>query len=120
MRLHNGEGELYGLADILAELDSEGDEAANWIAWLMPIRHQSLRLVGMRNKVLLLDEVHAYDSYKVRLLEGLLRFHAASGGSAIVLSTTLLAGLRIKLRTAFSEGAGFATHLPPWTQVIRG
>lgn len=103
---------FYGLADILAELDSEGDEAANWIAWLMPIRHQSLRLVGMRNKVLLLDEVHANDSYKVRLLEGLLRFHAASGGSAIVLSTTLPAGLRIKLQTAFSEGAGFR-YSPP-------
>ena len=87
---------------------------------VMPFRHQSLRLVGMRNKVLLLDEVHAYDSYMVRLLEGLLRFHAASGGSAIILSATLPAGLRKKLQTAFSEGAGFSFPPPdpdagyPW------
>lgn len=87
---------------------------------VMPFRHQSLRLVGMRNKVLLLDEVHAYDSYMVRLLEGLLRFHAASGGSAIILSATLPAGLRKKLQTAFSDGAGFNLPFPdleagyPW------
>lgn len=79
---------------------------------VMPFRHQSLRLVGMRNKILLLDEVHAYDSYMVRLLEGLLRFHAASGGSAIILSATLPATLREKLLTAFSQGAGF-NHSPP-------
>lgn len=79
---------------------------------VMPFRHQSLRLVGMRNKILLLDEVHAYDSYMVRLLEGLLRFHAASGGSAIILSATLPAGLRKKLQAAFSDGAGFR-YLPP-------
>lgn len=79
---------------------------------VMPFRHQSLRLVGMRNKILLLDEVHAYDSYMVRLLEGLLRFHAASGGSAIILSATLPARLREKLLAAFSAGAGF-DHSPP-------
>ncbi len=44
---------------------------------VMPFRHQSLRLLGMRDKILLLDEVHAYDGYMVKLLEGLLRFHAA-------------------------------------------
>ena len=75
---------------------------------VMPFRHQSLRLVGMRNKILLLDEVHAYDSYMVKLLEGLLRFHAASGGSAIILSATLPANLRERLQKAFSEGAGFS------------
>ncbi len=39
---------------------------------VMPFRHQSLRLLGMRDKILLLDEVHAYDGYMVKLLEGLL------------------------------------------------
>ncbi|AGS31013.1 CRISPR-associated helicase Cas3 [Salmonella enterica subsp. enterica serovar Newport str. USMARC-S3124.1] len=74
---------------------------------VMPFRHQSLRLLGMRDKILLLDEVHAYDGYMVKLLEGLLRFHAAQGGSAIILSATLPAALREKLLNAFSDGAGF-------------
>ncbi|MDV2058697.1 CRISPR-associated helicase Cas3' [Salmonella enterica] len=74
---------------------------------VMPFRHQSLRLLGMRDKILLLDEVHAYDGYMVKLLEGLLRFHAAQGGSAIILSATLPAALREKLLNAFSDGARF-------------
>ncbi|MDR2218421.1 MAG: CRISPR-associated helicase Cas3' [Yokenella regensburgei] len=87
---------------------------------VMPFRHQSLRLSGMRNKVLVLDEVHAYDGYMVKLLEGLLRFHAAQGGSAIILSATLPANLRENLLAAFNEGAGFDPVVPtdapqyPW------
>ncbi|EKZ6370752.1 TPA: CRISPR-associated helicase/endonuclease Cas3 [Klebsiella aerogenes] len=75
---------------------------------VMPFRHQSLRLLGMHGKILLLDEVHAYDGYMVKLLEGLLRFHAAQGGSAIILSATLPINLREKLLNAFNDGAGFA------------
>lgn len=78
---------------------------------VMPFRHQSLRLLGMRDKVLLLDEVHAYDGYMVRLLEGLLRFHAAQGGSAVVLSATLPVSLREKLLAAFNAGAGYAASV---------
>ncbi|MBW7983475.1 CRISPR-associated helicase Cas3' [Enterobacillus tribolii] len=87
---------------------------------VMPFRHQSLRLLGIRDKVLLLDEVHAYDAFMIRLLEGLLFFHAAQGGSAIILSATLNASLREKLLGAFAAGAGFARVEPlpqagyPW------
>ncbi|MVW16841.1 CRISPR-associated helicase/endonuclease Cas3, partial [Escherichia coli] len=91
-----------------------------------PFRHQSLRLLGIQNKILLLGEVHAYDGYMVKLLEGLLNFHAAQGGSAIILSATLPAGLREKLLLAFNEGAGFP--LPdinpdagyPWLSSLSG
>ncbi len=76
---------------------------------VMPFRHQSLRLLGMCGKILLLDEVHAYDGYMVKLLEGLLRFHASQGGSAIILSATLPATLRERLLIAFNEGAGFSS-----------
>lgn len=87
---------------------------------VMPFRHQSLRLVGLRDKLLILDEVHAYDGYMVKLLEGLLWFHAAQGGSAIVLTATLPATLKEKLLIAFAEGAGFTAATPnpdagyPW------
>lgn len=72
----------------------------------MPFKHQSLRLLGLYGKILILDEVHAYDAYMVRLLEGLLTFHAAQGGSAIVLSATLPLSLRQKLLNAFQKGCG--------------
>lgn len=90
----------------------------------MPYRHQSLRLLGINRKVLILDEVHAYDSYMVRLLEGLLHFHAAQGGSAIILSATLPYSLRDKLLAAFARGAGLSAPAPtldagyPWVSQL--
>ncbi|RJF55393.1 CRISPR-associated helicase Cas3' [Serratia inhibens] len=92
----------------------------------MPYRHQSLRLLGINHKVLILDEVHAYDSYMVRLLEGLLYFHAAQGGSAIILSATLPYSLRCKLLTAFARGAEWPVPMPvqdagyPWVSHLHG
>jgi CRISPR-associated endonuclease/helicase Cas3 len=86
----------------------------------MPFRHQSLRLLGLYRKILLLDEVHAYDSYMVRLLEGLLTFHASLGGSAIILSATLPSSLRHNLLSAFQRGVNGAPFIPdpaagyPW------
>ena len=69
-------------------------------------RHQSLRLLGLARKVLIVDEVHAADAYMLKLLEALLTFHAASGGSAILLSATLPQITREKLTRAYSEGLG--------------
>lgn len=86
----------------------------------MPFKHQSLRLLGLFGKLLILDEVHAYDSYMVRLLEGLLTFHAAQGGSAIILSATLPFTLRKKLLLAFQKGTAGSLPIPdpeaqyPW------
>lgn len=91
---------------------------------VLPSGHQSLRLLGLGRNVLIVDEVHAYDQYMQRLLRGLLQFHAANGGSAILLSATLPHSMRRDLVDAFQEGAdrssvllessGFplATHVP--------
>jgi CRISPR-associated endonuclease/helicase Cas3 len=67
-------------------------------------RHQSLRLLGLARKVLILDEVHACDAYMLKLLERLLEFHAAAGGSAILLSATLPRMTREKLAQAYRLG----------------
>ena len=69
---------------------------------VMPARHQSLRLLGLANKVLILDEVHAYDSYTLQPLKRLLQFHATFGGSAILLSATLSRAQREELLGAFA------------------
>ena len=79
---------------------------------VLPARHQSLRLLGLSTKVLVVDEVHACDAYMGELLARLLHFHAAQGGSAILLSATLPIGQRARYLRAFSDGAGFAPRTP--------
>lgn len=95
---------------------------------VLPARHQSLRLLGLGRKVLLVDEVHAYDSYMQKLLSALLEAHARQGGCAILLSATLPQTMRENLTAAFHRGLGLeapgltypaayplATHTPAET-----
>lgn len=76
---------------------------------ILHARHQSLRLLGLFRKVLIVDEVHACDAYMQRLLEKLLQFHAASGGSAILLTATLPQRMKQALADAYLNGRGAAT-----------
>ena len=73
---------------------------------ILPARHQSIRLLGLMRRVLILDEVHAYDPYMQREIERLLEFQAALGGSAIILSATLPISIRNRLAEAFAKGVG--------------
>ena len=75
---------------------------------VLPARHQSLRLLGLSRRILVLDEVHAYDAYMQREIEALLEFQAGLGGSAVLLSATLPTGVRRRLADAFSRGLGDA------------
>lgn len=73
---------------------------------VLPSRHAPLRQWGLAQRVLILDEVHAYDSYMMTELQALLEFHAALGGSAILLSATLPRETRRHLLAAFQRGTG--------------
>lgn len=75
----------------------------------LPSRHQAIRLWGLSDRVLIVDEAHAYDTYMSRELEAILGFQAALGGSAIVLSATLPNAQRRNIAKAFFDGLG-ATH----------
>lgn len=75
-------------------------------------KHQSMRLLGLFRKVLIVDEVHANDSYVHRLLCVVLRFHAAAGGSAVLLSATLPQAMRAQLLEAFALGRN-EKSIPP-------
>lgn len=75
-------------------------------------KHQSMRLLGLSRRVLIVDEVHAYDAYMGRLLQQLLCFHAALGGSVILLSATLPQAMRADYLQAYARGLG-ANALPP-------
>ena len=71
---------------------------------ILPVKHQSLRLWGLADRVLIVDEAHAYDAYMERELETLLEFHAALGVSTIILSATLPKRTRQKLAIAYRNG----------------
>jgi CRISPR-associated endonuclease/helicase Cas3 len=71
---------------------------------ILPSRFQSLRLLGLAGHILIVDEVHAYDPYMNKLLQTLLSFHAAMGGSAILLSATLPNHVRQEFISSFNGG----------------
>jgi CRISPR-associated endonuclease/helicase Cas3 len=76
------------------------------ILGVLPSRFQVLRLWGLAERVLIVDEAHSFDSYLSRELETLLEFHAALGGSAIVLSATLSTEARGRIVAAYQRGLG--------------
>lgn len=78
-------------------------------------KHQTLRLLGLSRRVLIIDEVHAYDAYMARLLRHLLQFQAALGGSAILLSATLTHTARREFIGDFAKGLGYRAKPPAAT-----
>ena len=78
---------------------------------ILPSRHQSLRMLGLINKILIIDEVHACDAYMHELLCVLLRAHASAGGSAILLSATLSHEQRQSLIKNYALGHSWSTPI---------
>lgn len=79
------------------------------------VRHYPLRLFGLAGKVVVIDEVHAYDAYMSAILEHTLRWLAALGCSVILLSATLPVARHQALTRAFREGLGGSPvlEMPP-------
>jgi CRISPR-associated endonuclease/helicase Cas3 len=71
---------------------------------VLPSRFNAVRLFGLADKVLVVDEAHAYDAYMGVELEQLLRFQATLGGCAVVLSATLPQERRAELADAWLDG----------------
>ena len=67
---------------------------------ILPVRHNFVRLWGLANRVVVFDEIHAYDAYTGTLLVHLLRWLLALGSSIVLLSATLSPSIRRKLAAA--------------------
>lgn len=65
------------------------------------VKHHFVRLWGLGNRVVVLDEVHAYDTYTSGLIEALLRWLKAMGSSVVLMSATLPAQRRDALLRAW-------------------
>lgn len=65
------------------------------------VRHHFVRLFGLGNRTVVLDEVHAYDTYTSTLIERLVGWLAKQGSSVILLSATLPRQKRLSLIQAY-------------------
>lgn len=74
------------------------------------VKHHFVRLWGLSNRVVVLDEIHAYDTYTGGLIEALLRWLKALGCSVVLMSATLPARRRAALLDAW--GAADRPDIP--------
>jgi CRISPR-associated endonuclease/helicase Cas3 len=68
---------------------------------VLNVKHVPLRMMGLAGKVLIVDEVHAYDVYMTTIVEQLLGWLSAMGTSVILLSATLPKERRQRLVNAY-------------------
>lgn len=70
---------------------------------VLQTRHFFVRLFSLSHKIIIFDEVHAYDAFMNTLFHRLLEWLRAIGASVIILSATLSAGARRQLTAAYSS-----------------
>ncbi|MFI6476298.1 CRISPR-associated helicase Cas3' [Nonomuraea sp. NPDC050663] len=75
-------------------------------------RHNVLRMLGLVGKVLVVDEVHAYDAYMQGLLKRLVSWLGAMKVPVVLLSATLPVAVGRRLAEAYLNGAGVGTPVP--------
>ncbi|WP_316528114.1 CRISPR-associated helicase Cas3' [Kitasatospora brasiliensis] len=66
--------------------------------------HWFLRLFGLANKTLIIDEAHAYELFQERMLGAAIAWLADAGASVVILSATLPAATREDLIAAWCRG----------------
>ncbi|MBD8525981.1 CRISPR-associated helicase Cas3' [Pseudoxanthomonas sp. CAU 1598] len=71
---------------------------------VLNVKHHFVRLWGLANRVVVLDEVHAYDTYTNGLIVVLLRWLRALGCSVVLMSATLPQARRNELLRAWGVG----------------
>ena len=116
LRVADGRDELDGRAGLAAgewftrsKRGLLGEHAVGTIDQVMlgvlTVRHHWVRLWGLAGKVVVLDEIHAYDAFMTTIIERLLEWLAAAGCSVVLLSATLPNTKRAAMEKAFAGGA---------------
>lgn len=120
-----GMDDSYGTSAPVAATDRPGQAPAEWFlgrkrGLLVPAtvgtvdqllhaatrtRHVMLRHTGLAGRVVVLDEVHAYDVYMSQFLFEALRWLAQQQVPVVLLSATLPPDLRARLVRAYLQGA---------------
>lgn len=76
------------------------------------VKHAHLRAATMSRALLVVDEVHASDSYMSEILKSVIDNHVATGGHVLLLSATLGGELRAELTGAAAPGLDEAEATP--------
>lgn len=76
--------------------------------------HVFVRHFGLGYRTVVIDEVHAYDTYMSTLLLCLLEWLGALGSSVVLLSATLPVETRDALMAAYMKGAGYRHAAPEY------
>jgi CRISPR-associated endonuclease/helicase Cas3 len=80
---------------------------------VLQTRHVFVRLFGLANRVVIVDEVHAYDTYMSTLLQRLIAWLQHLGSTVVLLSATLPDALRRALLATWQPDMGESgTTLP--------
>lgn len=79
---------------------------------VLNVKHHFVRLWGLSNRVVVLDEVHAYDTYTTGLIEALLHWLKALGSSVVLMSATLPHARQAALLRAWGTPLQAVPELP--------
>lgn len=79
---------------------------------VLNVKHHFVRLWGLSNRVVVLDEVHAYDTYTTGLIQALLRWLKCLGSSVVLMSATLPNDKRNDLLKAWGANPDSAPSAP--------
>lgn len=74
------------------------------------VRFESVRMAGLSSKVLIIDEIHAYDAYMITVIERLLQICNVLEIPVILLSATLPVSTKIKLFSTIVDESDIDVH----------
>ena len=86
----------------------------------MNLKADDLRLLALTNKVVIIDEFHAYDAYMMEIIKTLLRWLRAMHVPVVILSATLLEGTRKELFSIYSDDSFESAGYPRITCACEG
>ena len=90
------------------------------MATVLSTKFSSIRLAGLSNKILIIDEIHAYDMYMAQIIETLLRWCCGCGIPVILLSATLQMAQKKRYLACFGTNPDIhlTAQYPLLTQVL--
>lgn len=86
---------------------------------VLKVKHHFVRLWGLANRTVVLDEVHAYDTYTSTLMETLMDWLGRMGSSVILMSATLPRQQRHRLVRAYGAEVPEQEEAYPRLTVVR-
>nr|WP_165443905.1 DEAD/DEAH box helicase [Lachnoclostridium sp. Marseille-P6806] len=82
-------------------------------------KHLALRHLAFAKKVVIIDEVHAYDAYMSQYLQMAIQWMAAYGVPVLLLSATLSESSRLELTKSYLRGLS-VDHIYGWIERFSG